>query len=452
MNRKRNKKKSIAKPLLAGILIIFILLGPNYFFIFRPSEEDYDIVKTPPQWTGVINFWDYPRLDQKTGGSFTWVTRQVKAFEKQYPGVYINFQSLTWNKGGQKIEEAINNGNLPDILPVGGEYHYIAKDILEPLDPLMTVEEIRSFEDNALKAVTYNGKIWAMPWMMTTYGMMLNTDLFQERGVELPSDGMWTYEEFVEKLQTLTYDAKGRGKTTHFGFNSFIDPQYYNLWGIILSDGAEIFNDKMEYTFNDERAKSGVQKVIDLKQKYALTHPEFGENTSNQAWTTFYQDKNIGVIPSGTWSINVLERLRNEGKGFNYAVAMYPTGSLGKPVTMSNMVGTYGITKQEDPEKLKMVMEFLRFMTKEEYQKDLGRLGVFPVKKDIGNIYEGDPLMTLLYNNLQNTIIIPPHPHWKEIDAILQEEIQQGILGNKTAEELLKDAEGRVRSIGSTSN
>jgi len=100
--------------------------------------------------------------------------------------------------------------------------------------------------------------------MMTTYGMMLNTDLFQERGVELPTDGMWTYEEFVEKLQTLTYDAKGRGKTTHFGFNSFIYPQYYNIWGIILSDGAEIFNDKMEYTFNDERAKSGVQKVIDI--------------------------------------------------------------------------------------------------------------------------------------------------------------------------------------------
>ncbi len=447
MKKKMKNKRKILKPILVSILILFVLLGPYYFFVFEPNEVNYNISKTPPQWTGVISFWDYPRLDHKTGGGFTWIGQKIKAFEKKYPGVYIDFQPLTWEKGGSKIEEAITTGNLPDILPVGGEYHYINKDILEPLDDFLTVEEIRSFEDNALKAVRYNGKMWAMPWMMTTYGMVLNVDMFQQRGIEPPTDGMWTYEEFVETLQQLTYDSKGKGNITHYGINSFIQPEYYNLWGIILSDGAEIFNEKMEYSFNDERAKTGVQKVIDLKQIYAVTHPKFGENTSNQAWTTFYQDKNIGVIPTGTWSLNVLERLSNEGKGFNYTVAMYPTGSIKKPVVMSNMVGSYGVTKQEDREKLMMMIEFLKFVSSDEYQMELGRLGVFPVKKNIGNIYGEDPLMSLLYENIDNIVIIPPHPQWKEIDAIIQEEIRQGVLGNKTVDQLLKDAEEKVRSI-----
>ncbi|WP_034327807.1 extracellular solute-binding protein [Alkaliphilus transvaalensis] len=445
MKRKQKQKKRIIKPLLICLLILFILIGPYYFFVFRPNDVDYNnVVKSTPQWTGVITMWDYPRLDQKTGGSYTWISQKIRAFEKKYPGVYIDFQGLTWDQGGRRIEEAITNDRLPDILPVGGEYHYMNKGILEPLDPYLGAEEKKNFEENAIKAVTYNGEMLAMPWMMTTYGMMLNLDMFQQKGVEAPVNGLWTYEEFVESLQALTYDSKGNGKITHYGFNSFIEEGYYNLWGIILSDGAEIFNERMAYTFNDDRAKSGVQKIIDLKQTYQVTHPKFGEHNSNQAWTTFYQDKNIAVIPSGTWSLNVLDRLQNEGKGFNYTVALYPTGSLGKPVAMSNMVGSYGVSKQDNEEKLSMIIEFLKFIVEDEHQADLGRLGVFPVKKQVGNIYLDDPLMTLLYQNLHNTTIIPPHPNWKEIDTILQEEIEQGILGNKTVDQLLKDAEARI--------
>src|SRR5690606_34195515 len=144
--------------------------------------------------------------------------------------------------------------------------------------------------------------------------------------------------------------------------------------------------------------------------------------------TNFYKDKNIAAYPVGTWALNVLDGLQKEGTGFNYGIAKFPTGKLGKPITLSNMIGSYGMTKQEDRAKAEMIVKFLKFLVKDEYQQELDRLGVFPVRKSIGNIYTDNPNMTIIYEELENADIIFDHPYWKEIDEILQREIQQGVL------------------------
>lgn len=432
---------------LCLLLIIFIITGPIYLLTYEPQKVGYNEKKEELQWTGVISFWDYPRLDQKTGTNFGWIYEKIRAFERENPGVYINFRPLNWEKGPIQVNTAAKMGILPDIVPIGSDYSLISKDVLEPLDQYLTLEEIKDFRENALKSVTYNNKIYGVPWMMTTYTMVLNLDLFSERGVTPPEDGNWTYEEFVDKLQKLTFSSKDNNKIDHYGFNSFIEPGYYNVWGILLSDGAKVFNEKMKYSFNDDKALSGVQKLIDLKAQYSVAHPDFGINNSNKSWTNFYKDKNIGVYPVGTWALNVLDGLQKEGTGFNYSIAKFPTGKLGKPIVLSNMIGSYGMSKQEDRQKREVIVKFLKFLIKDEYQQNLTRLGVFPVKKSIGNIYTSDPNMTIIYEELENANVIFDHPHWKEIDEILQREIQQGVIGNKTAEEVLKDAEEKVKIL-----
>ncbi|KAB3533520.1 ABC transporter substrate-binding protein [Alkaliphilus serpentinus] len=440
-------RKLQIKFLLFILLFIFIILGPFYFFRNRPLEVDFNESQEETYWRGIISLWDYPRLDRLTGTQYRWIREKINSFERKYPGVYIDLTPIDWEKGPVQLETALKLGNPPDILPVGSDYTIIASGKLEALDQYMTVDEIRSFRQEAIRAVTYNGKILAMPWMMNTYGLLLNLDIFQQRGVEPPKEGIWTYEEFVEKLQLLTFDSKGGDQIDYYGFNSFVSPGYYNLWGIFLSDGATVINEELAYVFNGDLAISGLNKVMDLKYQYHVTHPAFGENTSNQVWESFYKDQRVAVIPSGTWALNVLENLRNSGNGFSYGVALFPTGALGKPVSMSNTFGSYGISHQEEEEKLKMCVAFLKHLVEDDHQQQLYRLGVFPVKSSVGNIYMGDPMMSMLYTSLENTIIIPPHPYWKDIDAALQKEIHQGLLGKKNVPQLLKDAEDNIKAL-----
>src|SRR5690554_4866548 len=214
---KKKGHKKILKTILCLLLVAFIILGPYYLMTYRPHDVDYGNKKdNEPQWEGIINFWDYPRLDQKTGTNFGWMREKIRAFEKSNPGVYINFKPLDWEKGPIQVNTAVKMGNLPDIIPIGSDYSIISKDVLEPLDEYFTVDEIKDFRECALKSVMYDGKIYGVPWMMTTYTMVLNLDLFNENGVEPPENGNWTYEEFIEKMQSLTYANENNKELAHY--------------------------------------------------------------------------------------------------------------------------------------------------------------------------------------------------------------------------------------------
>lgn len=430
------------------IIIAFIVGGPLYVFVLKPAQDTEEDVNKEEQWKGVIQVWDYPRLDTTTGKRYGWIQEKIKKFERENPGVYIEFEPLDWNSGSQKLQEAIQNGNAPDIAPIGADVTYMKDTILEPLDSFFTEEEKGEFRYQALKAVTYDTKMWGVPFMMTTYAMYLNVDMFRQNGVELPLDGNWTYEEFVEKMQKLTIDSDNDGEIDQYGFTSFVKPNYYNLWGIILSDGAEIIDEKnMKFSFNGDKAISGLKKVVDLKYKYNVTPDNFGVCNENEAWEMFYNEEKVAVYATGSWATRVLEQRYLSGEGFEYAIANYPIGDSRLPVSLSNSVSAFGIFKQEDEMKLEMCVKFLKTLTQEKYQQDLEKLGVFPAKINIPDMYEDDPKMKRIEDCLSYTLMIPKHEKWKEIDSVLQDQIKQAILGEKEVEKAIEDASKQIKQF-----
>ncbi|QIB26891.1 ABC transporter substrate-binding protein [Caloranaerobacter azorensis] len=440
-------KKKLIQAFVQIIVVLLILSSPLLIVNYRKQINEKRIEKEEP-WKGVITLWDFPRLNVKTGSRYGWILDKIKKFERENPGVYIEFKPIDWKKGTTQLEEAVKTGRYPDIAPIAADFNYMKKGILEPLDNYFTKEEKNKFKCQALRAVTYNGKMWGVPFMMTTYVMYLNLDLFIERGVEPPIDGNWTYEEFVEKMKMLTWDSDNDGEIDHYGFNSFIKPNYYNVWGIILSDGADIIDENSgEYVFYGDKALKGLNKLIDLKYKYKVTPEDFGILNENEAWEMFYKKKNVAVYPTGTWALRVLENLKNKGEGFEFTVANYPIGDMRLPVSLNNSVSAYGIFKQEDEAKLKMCVKFLKYITQEKYQRELEDLGVFPVKTGITDLYMYDNKVKRIENSLSYTKIIPRHEKWKEIDRILQSQIKLALIGEKSSKEALDDAKKQIQKL-----
>lgn len=439
--------KKICKIAIAVILIVFIIMWPIYVFIYKPAKIEEMNNKKSEEWKGVIQLWDFPRVDSKTGSRYGWIQDKIRKFERQNPGVFIELVPLDWKKGPNKLEVALKTGNLPDIAPIATEYIYMNESILEPLDAYFTKDELKEFKFLAINAVTKDEKMWGVPFMMTTYSMFLNADLFRERGVDLPLDGNWTYEEFVEKMKALTWDDNGDDDLDYFGFVSPIKPDFYNLWGIILSDGAEIVNERGEYTFYGEKAISGLQKAVDLKYKYNVTPEDFGLYDENESWNLFFNQRKVAVYPTDSWAAKILADKYQSGEGFEYVVANYPIGYRRLPISLNNSVSAYGILKQEDKGKLDMCVKFLKFITRDNYQKELERLGVFPVKSAINDIYIDDHNMRKIEDCLSYTIPLPKHREWNEIDRILQNQIRLAIIGEKTAEEAIEEARRQVMQL-----
>lgn len=431
---------------LCAILVVYIFTGPA---ILENMKESYIKSLQPEhkktEWTGVITLWDYPRLDIRNGSRFSWIRGKIRQFEKSNPGVYIELKQLDWQDGPSFLKAAAKTGAYPDIAPVGSDYFYLSGGYLEELDKFITPEERLDFIDSVLDTAMYKGKLYGMPWMMTGYTMLLNTDRFSERNISLPENGEWTYEQFVEALKQLTYDTDGRGGPDVFGFNSFIEPGYYNTFGLLMSDGAQIVDEETgRYAFNTPEALSGLTKLYDLKHKYKVTHPGFGTMNENQAWSTFLQGQSAVYI-GGSWAVPLL-RNSQAGGGINFTVAKYPTGSADVPLSISPTNCSYAIFKQKDEGKLKVCAEFVRVLTSGQAQEELLNFGFLPVRKSGKHLYENDKEMYTIQQSLYFAEHLPKVQNWNEIDLILQTKLKETVLGSINPEQALKEAERLIEN------
>lgn len=431
---------------LCLILIVFILFFP-YVFNRPQMAELYDkVFKKEIEWRGIITIWDYPRLDITTGYKYSWLRDKINEFERKNPGVIIEFEAIDPEYGNIKLDTAIKTNTCPDIAPVGTNYEIISKGLLEPLDEYLSEDEKKDFKIQAISAVKFNEKVWGLPYVIDPYTLLINKELFKDRNLELPKDGNWSYDEFVETLTQLTY-KKGK-REEYYGFNSFIHNNSYNTWGIIMSDGGQIVDrESMKYSFYDKRAISGIQKLVDLKLKYKVTPQNFGENSMEEAWRSFVIDKNIAVYPERASKINELKILKSNGKAFDFDVANYPIGDLGVPISVGSNVTAFGVFKQEDEKKLKMCIRFIKHLTDEEGQRNLYKQGGFPVIKNIEEIYKNDEIMSKIEKSLSYSKSIGLHPQWNLLEDILHSQIRMILIGNKSIEEGIEEAKNRIRDI-----
>lgn len=428
---------------ILAILLLGFILYWTYNIFFNDLFPVVEVEEEP--YKGIINIWDYPRLNVETGSRYSWVEEKIESFEKKHPGVYVKFTPMKWNDL-EDLEKNFSQGNKPDIIPVNNGFNYI--NMLESLDDYFEDEELKSIKIQAINGVKYEGKMIAYPVALTTYSMYLNLDLFSKKGISPPNNGNWSYEEFVETLKELTYKEEEEKINNYYGFNSFITSGYYNLWGIILSDGGEIFDEKTnEYVFFGEEVVKGLEKVIDLRVKYEVTPDYFGLMKEQECWEMFYKDKTVAVYPTGSWAVKVLEDLEEKGEGFNFDVVNYPIGSRNMPIVVSDGIIRYGIIEQEDEKKKEMCVEFLKSLTEDRNQRSLEDIGLFTVKKDLDNMYINSPKMKKIEESIPYTYYLPIVDNWVDIDRIIQEEIKMAILGEKLSHEAIGDGKNRIEKL-----
>lgn len=432
---------------LCTILVVYIFIGPS---LLKHMKESYEKGIEPEhkktEWTGVITIWDYPRLDIRNGTRFSWIKGKIRQFEKNNPGVYIELKALDWKDGPTFLKAAAKTGANPDIAAVGSDFFYISGGYLEELDKYITLEDRADFIGSILDTAIYKGKLYGVPWMLTGYTMLLNTDRFNEKNISPPENGEWTYEQFVEALKQLTYDTNGKGGPDVFGFNSFIEPGYYNTFGLIMSDGAQILDEATgKYTFNTPEALSGLTKLCDLKHKYKVAHPGFGTMDENQAWSTFLKGE-TAVYIGGSWAVPLLRNSQGNS-GINFTVAKYPVGKSDVPLSISSTTCSYAVFKQKDENKRKVCADFIKFITSSEAQEELLNFGYFPVRKSGKHLYENDKEMYTIQQSLYFAEHLPKVENWSEIDLILQTKIKEAIMGNLSPEQALKDAERLIEGV-----
>lgn len=221
---------------------------------------------TAAQKTVEIIAYSQPLLD--------WYKACGEIFEKQQPGVKMQYQLISYGEYMDTILVRAAGGVLPDLAnmmmrfaPTLAEKGLIV-DIYELVekDPEITLEDyFPAFTEHW----TYKGQLLGFPMNPSSPVTIYNHDAFQEAGMlnphEMWKSGTWCWDSALQAAKRLTKDRDGDGNIDQWGYNPTyqwldwaVGSMIYDGGGVILSD------DRSESLVNDPNTVKTLKWIADL--------------------------------------------------------------------------------------------------------------------------------------------------------------------------------------------
>lgn len=272
-------------------------------------------------------------------------------------------------------------GEFPDVMVMASPLDFVGTNSLL---------EIEETDMPYVKDVTIGkigGKNYVVPYKKMVGGMWYNKSMFDEKGLEIPTD----HAEFIEVLEALKADGVApismgvKDGWPQLVFASCI------LSADLLAENPSwgLQRNNNETTFSSDEFVTSMNKYKDLVTNY--TNEDIASVSYAQMLELFFTGQ-AGMIPMGSWMLGEIERVNPD---FEVGFFPIPGDDNGDavPVWVNEGLAISATTKH--PEEAKAFIEF--FMTdKEWYGEFLRTEMLFPttaedvpyemseLRKDIG--------------------------------------------------------------------
>jgi sorbitol/mannitol transport system substrate-binding protein len=191
-----------------------------------------------------------------------------REFEKHNPDIKLNWVVLEENTLRQRITTDIStNSGQFDVMTIGlmeapmwGE-----REWLHPLTNFPASYEFEDLIDSVRDGLSYNGKLFALPFYAESQMLFYRKDLFEKAGLTMPEKPTWDdVENFAAKLHDPANGVYGiamRGKPGWGESGGQITPMAYSY-------GARWFDMDWKPQFETPQFKEALTKYTEMVKKY----------------------------------------------------------------------------------------------------------------------------------------------------------------------------------------
>lgn len=333
-----------------------------------------------------ITLWTYPI---GSWGDSAVVDGLIESFNAVHPEINVTVEYLDYTNGDDQINTAIEGGQAPDIVFEGPERlvaNWGAKGLMADLSDLWT-DEAKEAIYPSVEAACKNteGVYYEYPLCMTAHTMVINKDIFEAADALQYIDEetrTWTTENFVKAVQAV-YDSGQQnvgavycsGQGGDQGTRALVN----NLYGGTFTNAEHT-----EYTANSE------ENIKALELLAGMDGINFDASIAGGDEVNLFCNGTLAM--AFCWNV-AQEKNNAEIITFDALPMAFPTES-GDPQLCGGIWG-FGIFNNGDDAKIAAAKTFIDFMANDETQavESVKASSYWPVK-DLGNIYEGDELMT----------------------------------------------------------
>lgn len=397
------------------LLLLIIFSG-----IFLSCSRN-DSQKTIKFW----HFWSEP--NQKNA-----LLELINKFEKEND-CKVELTELSWNDGKTKLIAAFNSATAPDVVELGSDWiaQFSSSGVLKELNS--DTFAINKFIDFSRQPSYWNGKLYAIPWVVDTRVMFFNRDLLTKAGRD--GNPPLTMQELLEMARAVHLGNDIYG----FGANG-ADPHrlYKKILTFFWTFGGDVFNER------GELALASPQNIAALNFYKELSKVGMIE-TQRQLDASFVQGK-IAFWISGAW---LLEKIQNENPKLNFGISTIPSYENSRGISFAG--GEY-LAINASSKNYNLAKKLIKFLTDGQNSlqlcKKINEAG-FPADK---SYFKNKELVSSEYKKvfaeqLESSRMTPVHPHWLEIEEIIENAVVQVLYDRMDAYSALKEAQTQINLL-----
>lgn len=356
------------------------------------------------------------------------------AYEAENPDVDIQIEVVPWNTLLQRLTTDIAGGTAPDLSIIGTRWllDFAAQGVAEPLDEYLTPEFESTFIDTFMQPSVIDGQIMGLPVAASARAMMVNKDLFEQAGAEVPTtwDELYDAAEKISEIDgAFGIGMQGKEIETDAYF-------YYALWTF----GGDIFEEDGTSGLDSPEAIEAAtfyKRMIDE----GLTQPSPTNYNREEVFNLFKQG-NVGMI--FTFPM-LIPQVREEAPDMNYEVVPFP---------VRERQATYGVTDTlmmfSSSDVKEEAWDFVEFMYQDEWRSQFDRgEGFLPVTRNVAEeeYYQTDPDVKAFAAGLPYAKFAPTVENWEEMADVTIRALQQIYLDQAAPAEALTEAAEEINEI-----
>lgn len=269
--------------------------------------------------------------------------------------------------------------------------------------------------------------LYALPIIADTQLFFYRTDLIDKAPV--------TWDD-VLALAPESDPASGRYLMAMRGVSG--NPVVTEWFPYLYSFGGEMFDEQWNVKFNSPEGIEALQLFVDLKE----FQPEGVEHFDAPEQGTCYLQGQCMMNIEWTGYIALAENPDTSQVVGNTGWTIPP-----RKERHASELGNFMMGIAAGSENKEAALEFLKWFTSDETQRELARRGGIPVRTNVladTELQQERPWLATIKTALENGVARPRTPEWSTIEAILGEHLHRAVIGEETPQQALDAASAEV--------
>jgi len=318
------------------ICVIALISGVFYFVLQTQSTGQAELEK--------IVLWHTYAEKEKD------VFLKIVDDYRKNAGIEIDVQAQDYSSAVSKFITHASGGNPPDIIRIPNDRlgELASKGYLLPLNEFVTPEIISQYYPEAIRAMEYDGKLYALPASIDCLMLFYNKDIFDLNGLQYPDEN-WTTDDLLNTAKKLTTQDT-------FGLVFPVQVSYW-YFPFMLGFGGNIFDEYGNPSVNSYEAVLAATYCVNL-MRVEKVMPD--TPVDELKMVTMFQQQKAAMIISGPWKVPEIK-----DAGVNFGMCPLPViKETGKRI--SPLIGYKGYAISKDSKHKLEAFKLITYLTSKD--------------------------------------------------------------------------------------